>query len=143
MQYHVPVSTNYVTIQVKKLNSYPTSTLIRVTNSGNGLRFVSGHQTGYAGRLSRSAMVATQPAVSTWLPAFLISKRFQSMLKRNPSLDVDIEFDYPADTLGMDPQEMRRLGHKVVDLVIDRMLRKSTEDDIVQTIDRLTAARPS
>ncbi len=49
------------------------------------------------------------------------------MLKPNPTLDVEIEFDYPDDTLGMDPQEMRRLGHKVVDLVIDRMLRKNTK----------------
>ncbi|MCG6889310.1 MAG: aminotransferase class I/II-fold pyridoxal phosphate-dependent enzyme [Gammaproteobacteria bacterium] len=53
------------------------------------------------------------------------------MLKRNPTLDVDNEFDYPADTLGMDPQEMRRLGHKVVDLVVDRLLRKNAEPALI------------
>jgi glutamate/tyrosine decarboxylase-like PLP-dependent enzyme len=49
------------------------------------------------------------------------------MIKRNPTLEVEGEFDYPADTLGMDPQEMRRLGHRVVDLVVDRLLRKNAE----------------
>jgi aromatic-L-amino-acid decarboxylase len=39
----------------------------------------------------------------------------------------DKEFYYPADTLGMEAQEMRRLGYKVVDLVVDRLMRKNTE----------------
>jgi glutamate/tyrosine decarboxylase-like PLP-dependent enzyme len=53
------------------------------------------------------------------------------MIKRNPRLDVDDEFAYPADTLGMDPDEMRRLGHKVVDMVVDRLQRKGSEPAIV------------
>ena len=53
------------------------------------------------------------------------------MIKRNPRLDVDDEFSYPADTLGMDPEEMRRLGHKVVDMVVDRLQRKNSEPAIV------------
>ena len=54
------------------------------------------------------------------------------MLKKNPRLAVDDEFGYAADTLGMDPEEMRRLGHLVVDLVVDRHLRKSSEPAIVE-----------
>ena len=53
------------------------------------------------------------------------------MIKPNPRLGADDEFAYPADSLGMDPEEMRRLGHKVVDLVVDRWLRKSDEPAIV------------
>ena len=53
------------------------------------------------------------------------------MIKRNPRLDVDDEFSYPADTLGMDPEEMRRLGHKVVDMVVDRLQRKNSEPALV------------
>jgi glutamate/tyrosine decarboxylase-like PLP-dependent enzyme len=53
------------------------------------------------------------------------------MIKRNPRLDVDDEFAYAADTLGMDPEEMRRLGHKVVDLVVDRLQRRSSEPALV------------
>jgi glutamate/tyrosine decarboxylase-like PLP-dependent enzyme len=49
------------------------------------------------------------------------------MLTRNPKLPVDNEFGYAADTLGMDAAEMRRLGHKVVDLVVDRLERKNAE----------------
>jgi glutamate/tyrosine decarboxylase-like PLP-dependent enzyme len=52
------------------------------------------------------------------------------MLKPNPKLDVENEFHYPADALGMDPAEMRRLGYKVVDLVVDRLLRKNAEPAI-------------
>ncbi len=53
------------------------------------------------------------------------------MLRRAPKLDVEDAFAYPADALGMDPEEMRRLGHKVVDLVIDRHLRKNEEPAIL------------
>ena len=53
------------------------------------------------------------------------------MLERNPKLKVEDEFGYPADALGMEPEEMRRLGHKVVDLVVDRLMRKSGEPAIV------------
>lgn len=38
---------------------------------------------------------------------------------------------YPADTLGLGAQEMRRLGHRVVDLVIDRLERKNDEPAIL------------
>ena len=53
------------------------------------------------------------------------------MLKRGLKLEVDDEFAYAADTLGMDPEEMRRLGHLVVDMVVDRALRKNAEPAIV------------
>jgi len=64
------------------------------------------------------------------------------MLKRNPTLPVADEFAYPADSLGMDADEMRRLGHKMVDLVVDRLQRKNTEaalltgspDDLMQAL---------
>ncbi|EDM69494.1 L-2,4-diaminobutyrate decarboxylase [Roseobacter sp. AzwK-3b] len=36
-------------------------------------------------------------------------------------------FAIPADTLGMDSATMRRLGHKVVDMVVDRLERRNTE----------------
>jgi aromatic-L-amino-acid decarboxylase len=36
-----------------------------------------------------------------------------------------------ADTLGMDIEEMRRLGHKVVDMVIDRLAARDAEAAIV------------
>jgi len=49
------------------------------------------------------------------------------MAKRNPRFETDDEFGYPADTLGMDAAEMRRLGHRVVDMVVDRWQRKSGE----------------
>jgi len=53
------------------------------------------------------------------------------MLKRTPKLDVDNEFGYAADALGMDAEEMRRLGHMVVDLVVDRQMRKNAEPAIM------------
>ena len=40
-------------------------------------------------------------------------------------------FACPADTLGKDPVEMRRLGYKVVDLVVDRLMRKNSEPAIL------------
>lgn len=53
------------------------------------------------------------------------------MLKRNPKLPVDDEFRYAADTLGMSADDMRRLGHKVVDLVVDRLQRRNAEAALV------------
>jgi len=44
---------------------------------------------------------------------------------------VDDPFAIPADTLGMDPAEMRRLGHKVVDMVVDRLERRNSEPVLV------------
>ena len=37
----------------------------------------------------------------------------------------------PADTLGMDATEMRRLGYKLVDLVVDRHIQRHTEPAIL------------
>lgn len=48
-----------------------------------------------------------------------------------PRIECEDEFAYPADTLGMSPDEMRRLGHKVVDMVVDRLMRKNAEPAIV------------
>ncbi len=53
------------------------------------------------------------------------------MPRRNPRMPIDDEFAYPADALGMRPEEMRRLGHKVVDLVVDRLMRKASEPAIL------------
>ncbi len=53
------------------------------------------------------------------------------MVWRAPKIDVENAFAYPADALGMGPEEMRRLGHKVVDLVVDRQLRKNQEPAIL------------
>lgn len=38
---------------------------------------------------------------------------------------------FPADTLGLEPSEMRRLGHKMVDLVVDRLTHKHEEPAIL------------
>ncbi len=57
------------------------------------------------------------------------------MKKSTP--DKQDERAYAADTLGMDEAEMRRLGYKVVDLVIDRLSRKNDED-VVLSADRKT-----
>ncbi|MEW5250517.1 pyridoxal phosphate-dependent decarboxylase family protein [Microbulbifer sp. 2201CG32-9] len=38
---------------------------------------------------------------------------------------------YPADTLGLEAEEMRRLGHKVVDLVVDRLVHRHVEDAVL------------
>lgn len=35
--------------------------------------------------------------------------------------------DYPADTLGMSEEQMRRLGHQVVDLIVDRLASRNSE----------------
>jgi hypothetical protein len=53
------------------------------------------------------------------------------MIERNPRYRRDADIHYPADSLGMDPEEMRRLGHKVVDLVVDRLLQKHDEPALV------------
>ena len=53
------------------------------------------------------------------------------MIERNPRYRRDTDIHYPADSLGMDPEEMRRLGHKVVDLVVDRLLQKHDEPALV------------
>ncbi len=53
------------------------------------------------------------------------------MPKPNPRLPRGDEVAYPADALGMEAEEMRRLGHKVVDLVVDRLLHKQTEPALV------------
>ena len=50
---------------------------------------------------------------------------------RYPQIKTDDEFGVPADTLGMDPEEMRRLGHKVVDMVVDRAMRRNAEHAIL------------
>jgi glutamate/tyrosine decarboxylase-like PLP-dependent enzyme len=39
--------------------------------------------------------------------------------------------DYAADTLGLAPEEMRRLGYRVVDLVVERHLKKNLEPAIL------------
>ncbi|WP_299947546.1 aminotransferase class I/II-fold pyridoxal phosphate-dependent enzyme [uncultured Microbulbifer sp.] len=46
-------------------------------------------------------------------------------------INPDNELYYPADTLGLEAEEMRRLGHKVVDLVVDRLMRKNVEDAVL------------
>ena len=40
-------------------------------------------------------------------------------------------FEYPADTLGLPAEEMRRLGYRVVDLVVDRLCGKNSEPAIL------------
>ena len=37
------------------------------------------------------------------------------------------EFYYPPDTLGLETEQMRRLGYQVVDMVVDRLARKNRE----------------
>jgi aromatic-L-amino-acid decarboxylase len=41
------------------------------------------------------------------------------------------EFAYPADTLGMPAEEMRRLGYRVVDMVVDRLMQRHSEAALV------------
>ena len=47
-------------------------------------------------------------------------------MQRKPSVNDD-PFAIPADTLGLSADEMRRLGHKVVDMVVDRFERRNAE----------------
>jgi glutamate/tyrosine decarboxylase-like PLP-dependent enzyme len=51
------------------------------------------------------------------------------------------QFGCPADALGMPPEEMRRLGYKVVDLVVDRLMRKNAEPAISTGEPRALMAR--
>ena len=52
----------------------------------------------------------------------------------------DDPFAIPADTLGMEPETMRRLGHKVVDMVVDRLERRNAEPVITTgDVEDLTA----
>lgn len=46
---------------------------------------------------------------------------------RYPWRDTDDPFATPPDTLGLEAEEMRRLGYKVVDMVVDRALRRNAE----------------
>ncbi|MBB3063577.1 pyridoxal phosphate-dependent decarboxylase family protein [Microbulbifer rhizosphaerae] len=41
------------------------------------------------------------------------------------------ESGYPPDTLGLEAEEMRRLGYRVVDMVVDRLARKTREAAIL------------
>ncbi len=56
-----------------------------------------------------------------------------------PTTAQDDAAPYPADTLGLSPDEMRRLGHLVVDLVVDRLERRESEPAI-RTADMETLA---
>jgi glutamate/tyrosine decarboxylase-like PLP-dependent enzyme len=47
-------------------------------------------------------------------------------MQRKPPFRDD-PFAIPADTLGLSSDEMRRLGHKVVDMVVDRFERRNAE----------------
>ena len=53
------------------------------------------------------------------------------MLTNYPKIDADDPFGVPPDTLGMQVDEMRRLGYRVVDLVVDRALRRNEEHAIL------------
>jgi aromatic-L-amino-acid decarboxylase len=53
------------------------------------------------------------------------------MAPNYPKIEVDDPFAVPPDTLGMDAEEMRRLGHKVVDMVVDRAMRRNEEPAIL------------
>ncbi|HAV64746.1 MAG TPA: hypothetical protein DCY13_20560, partial [Verrucomicrobiales bacterium] len=48
-----------------------------------------------------------------------------------PKIAVDDPFAVPPDTLGMDAEQMRRLGLLVVDMVVDRALRRNEEPAIL------------
>ncbi|WP_101065354.1 pyridoxal phosphate-dependent decarboxylase family protein [Roseovarius salinarum] len=48
-------------------------------------------------------------------------------MTRHDAPDDPDPFATPADTLGLPPEEMRRLGHKVVDMVVDRAMRRNAE----------------
>ena len=49
------------------------------------------------------------------------------MSERKPKPDPQRPDGHPADTLGMSPEVMRRLGYKVVDMVVDRLERRGAE----------------
>ena len=52
----------------------------------------------------------------------MVSRKKRPLKTSDPQLSDEVY--YPADTLGLEPGEMRRLGYKVVDLVVDRLQRK-------------------
>ena len=54
-------------------------------------------------------------------------------MARKPPFSDD-PFQIPPDTLGLSAEEMRRLGHKVVDMVVDRFERRN-EEPVVTTGD--------
>ena len=45
--------------------------------------------------------------------------------------DIGADAPYPPDTLGLTAQEMRRLGHKIVDIVVDRLERRHAEPAVL------------
>lgn len=53
------------------------------------------------------------------------------MTDRYPAIKVDNPLGVAPDTLGMEAEEMRRLGHKVVDMVVDRAMRRNEEPAIL------------
>jgi len=53
------------------------------------------------------------------------------MTRSYPRTEADDPFAYQADTLGLDPETMRQLGYKVVDMVVDRHARKNAEHAIL------------
>ena len=55
----------------------------------------------------------------------MVSRKKRPLKTSDPKLSDEVY--YPADTLGLEPGEMRRLGYKVVDLVVDRLQRKNHE----------------
>ncbi len=48
-----------------------------------------------------------------------------------PKILTEDPYAIPPDTLGMEAEEMRRLGYKVVDMVVDRALRRNEEHAIL------------
>lgn len=61
----------------------------------------------------------------------LVGQNSSEMTWPYPLRSVGDVYSVPADTLGMDPEEMRRLGHKVVDMVVDRAMRRNAEPAIL------------
>ncbi|RBI83695.1 pyridoxal-dependent decarboxylase [Rhodosalinus halophilus] len=52
--------------------------------------------------------------------------------RRPPRFDALADLpDVPADTLGLEAEEMRRLGYRVVDMVVDRAMRRGQEPAIL------------
>lgn len=63
------------------------------------------------------------------------------MLESYPKIDTDDPFGVPADTLGLTAEEMRRLGYRVVDLVVDRAMRRNQEHAILEASPETLLAR--
>ncbi|MFP4240250.1 MAG: pyridoxal phosphate-dependent decarboxylase family protein [Rhodosalinus sp.] len=51
--------------------------------------------------------------------------------KAPPMPDLSDQPEVPPDTLGLEAQEMRRLGYRVVDMVVDRAMRRGQEPAIL------------